>query len=32
MKLDVQQIVNGLLLGLGAGFGYALAQFILAKF
>jgi len=32
MKLDLQKIVEGLLLGLGAGFGYALAVFLLAKF
>jgi hypothetical protein len=32
MKIDFQKIVEGLLLGLGAGFGYALALFLLEKF
>lgn len=31
MKLDLQNILNGFLMGFGAGFGWPLAQFILAK-
>lgn len=32
MKIDAQQIINGLLFGLGGGLGYALFQMIAAKF
>lgn len=32
MKLDLQQIVNGLLFGLGGGIGYAIFVMIAEKF
>lgn len=32
MKLDAQQLVNGLLFGLGGGIGYALFELIASKF
>lgn len=32
MKLDLQQIVNGLLFGLGGGIGYAIFAMIAEKF
>lgn len=32
MKLDFQSIMNGLLMGFGAGLGFPLAAFILGKF
>jgi len=32
MKLDFQTILNGFLMGLGAGFGFPLAAFLLGKF
>lgn len=32
MKIDMQQLVNGLLFGIGGGLGYALFQMIAAKF
>lgn len=32
MKLDAQQLLNGLLFGLGGGIGYAIFQMIAAKF
>lgn len=32
MKVDFQSIVNGFLMGLGAGFGFPLAAMILSKF
>jgi hypothetical protein len=32
MKLELQQIINGLMFGLGGGLGYALFQMIAAKF
>jgi hypothetical protein len=32
MKIDFNQIINGLLMGFGAGFGWTFAMFILSKF
>lgn len=32
MKIDAQQIINGLLFGIGGGIGYALFQMIADKF
>jgi hypothetical protein len=32
MKLDAQQIINGLLFGLGGGIGFALFEWIAARF
>lgn len=32
MKLEMQKLLDGLMLGLGAGFGYWIAQLLLAKF
>lgn len=32
MKIDAQQLINGILFGLGGGLGYALFQMIAAKF
>lgn len=32
MKLDLQQLINGLLFGLGGGLGYALFQIAASKF
>ena len=31
MKLDPQQVLNGFLIGLGAGFGWPLADFLMHK-
>lgn len=32
MKVDFTKIIDGLLLGLGGGFGWAIAVFVLSKF
>jgi hypothetical protein len=32
MKLDAQQLINGLLFGLGGGIGYAIFEIIATKF
>jgi len=32
MKIEPQQMLNGLLIGFGGGFGWALAEFVLGKF